>query len=455
MAQRPSTNRHVELQAFSLYRQNDKVEQYLAILREHDRGSFRRSADLVEEILSDDRIAGVNETRQAAIKAAPLTIEPAGDRPIERQLAEELGGKDKQTGRWREIVSPETLGQLLSSGWFLNFGLAQIVWLREARYWMPYLELWHSRWVRWDASRRCHVVQTENHGEVDLPRLDRQPRGDGQWFQWQPYGINILAQGILRSLALPYLSRQWNLRDWDRYNEARAMGLLKGTVPANALKESKDEFRRQLSNLGSEPVVITPQQVNPDGTKGAAYDVTAVEFMGRSWETFVQRKGTLDTDIAVRLIGQNLTTEVKEGSRAAAETQNLVRIDKALADSEIGSALYQQVVTWWAEVNYGDHRLAPRPTYQVQPPEDEVGEAQAIKTLGEGLTALKAAEPRLDVTSIVEEHGYPLISEEEMLAQQEDKAARAAEAAAAAGLGGGDEESADEESSADETEVPA
>jgi hypothetical protein len=433
--------RYVDLQAFSLYRQNDKVEQFLALMREHDRGNFRRSADLVDEILTDDRISGVAETRQAAIKAAPFTVEPSGDRRIERRLAEVIGGKDKQSGRWSRIVTTETLGELLQWGWFLNFGLAQILWLREPRAWWPYLELWHPRWVRWEPSRRAYVVQTENKSEVVLPRLDQQPRGDGQWFQWMPNGVQGWTRALIRSLAFKYLSRQWNERDWDRYNETRSQGILKGTVPLNAEAIHKREFFQQLSNLGSDPVVVTPQQTNPDGSKGAGFDIAAVEFTAQSWETLDRRKAVLDVDIAVRVLGQNLTTEVKEGSRAASQTHELIRIDKAIADSLIGPALRMQVLTWWAEFNYGDPELAPKPCFNVQPPEDEVGEATAIKTLGEGLSALKAAESRLDVSAIVEEHGYPLLSEEEMLARQEDAAARAAEALAAAGSGAETDES--------------
>jgi phage gp29-like protein len=417
---RPSaTDRTLELPVISVFRQYSKAAQIASVMREHDFGTFSRSAGLVDEALTDDRIAGVSEQRVAAIKAAPFTVEPAGERRIERKRAEELGGNDKQRGLWRSIVSNETLGELLMWGWWLGFAYAKIDWVREPRMWMPRLAIWHPKWARWDWEARRFVVQTQTGASESLPRPDLEPRGDGKWFLWCPYGVQYgWMRAVIRSLADSYISRSWTKRDWDRYVERQALAIMLMKVPSSALNEDKLAVFNQLNNLGSEAAVMLPQASTKDGV---SYSLEKLEFEARTWEAMKARKEALDTDIAIRILGQNLSTEVKEGSFAAAQTHNLVRLDRAIADAQIGPALRAQVLTWWAEYNYGDPELAPWPTFHVEPPEDETGEGQAMKAIGEGITALKTAEPRIDATAIIEEHGYPIKTEAEMAAAQEEQ----------------------------------
>jgi phage gp29-like protein len=417
VAKRPPTRGFRDLPVFSQFRIHEKVEDFYAILREHDYGNFRRSAALVDEILTDDRISGVFEQRTAALKAAPLVFVAANERRAAQRLADDVGGVDRQTGLWRYIASSEAQDQLLTWGLMLGFGYARIHVEREAKRWLPQLQVWHPQWVRWDHWTRRFVAQTEDRGEVPLPRPDLQPRGDGEWFVYCPYGAQYgWTRGLIRSLGLKYTSRSWNEMSFDRYVERQGMAILKGKVPSTANADEKSAFANQLGNVGSEPAVILPQ-----GEKeGTGYDVDKVEFDARTWESMTDRKHELDEDIAIRVLGQNLTTKGDgKGSYALGKVHDLIRLDKAIADAEIGPAIRAQVLTWWAEWNYGDPELAPWPTYEVAPPDDDLGEANVLKALGEGLLALVAAEPRVDVLAILEEAGVPLISEEDFEAAKE------------------------------------
>jgi phage gp29-like protein len=427
---RPSTDRHFDNPVITLFRQHEKVEDFFAILREHDYGNFRRSAGLVDEILTDDRIAGVFEQRTAALKAAPLVFEPAGERRKQRSYAEEIGGKDKQSGMWRSIVSSETIDALMTWGLLLGVAVAQIVWKREPRRWTPTLEVWHPQFLRWDVNQRRFMLQTANRGEVALPRPDQQPRGDGHWFVWCPYGVQYgWTRGLIRSLGLKYVSRSWNETSWDRHVERQGLGIIKGIVPGTQEDPWKKRFQSDLSNIGSEPAILCPQ-----GPDGKGYDVKVEEFTARTWEGMKERKSTVDIDIAVRVLGQNLTTQVDGGSLAASRTHDLIRLDKAIGDAEIGPALRAQVLTWDAEYNRGDPELACWPTYYVEPPDDDQGEAMALKTLGEALLALQDASPRVDIAAILEEQGVPMLSEEEVAAIEADEAERMAAAPDPAGV---------------------
>lgn len=420
-----------DISVFSYWRRHDDLSQFASILRDHDMGMFFRSAMLVDELMTDDRIQGVTETRIGELLSSPLKINPASDKRKARKVAEELGGTDGYSGIWETIASPTTVAEMEKWGIFMGVAVASIEWDRTPEASTPRLVPWHPANLYWDDWRKVFVMNTMQ-GQVVLPRPDQQPEGDGKWFVWCPYGVQYgWRSGAVRSIGEIYLSRRYGKRDFNRWTETRAMGILKGKTPQKATPEEKDNFRRDLSNANSDTVVIVPQ--GADGEQG--YDVEGVNLDssgGTSWQGI---KGLIDdanTDIAVLLLGGNLGTEVKEGSFAAAKDQRKTSVNRALRDAGIAGAISRQVLTHWADLNYDDAGLAPLPCYEVMPPEDALGEAQALKFLGEAAQALALASPRVDVEAILEGEGVPMISEEELAARMEEQAQQAAEAAAAA-----------------------
>src|SRR5690606_5467431 len=82
--------------------------------------------------------------------------------------------------------------------------------------------------------------------------------------------------------------------------------------------------------------------------------------------------------ITIAIRGGNLTTEVSEGgSLAATEAQERTGDWAKLRDDsqKLTTTLHDQSLTWWAEFNFGDRKLAPWPVYPVEPKRDMVARA--------------------------------------------------------------------------------
>ncbi len=395
----------------------DTVGGIQSILWEHDRGYFTTSAQLWDAMKRDDRIKGVISTRVGALVAAPLEIKPANSKAKAGRAAKLLSGDGEDDhGLWEQMCPPDVVKSLSAWGNGIGLGLAQIIWQTSAGSWLPRLRVWHPQFVYFDwADMRYIVIARE--GVVRLPRIDQDPMGDGNWLVWTPFGYQYgWLDGLVRALADKYMMRGWNYRDWARSNERQGMATFGARVPVSADKEVKDQYTRDLSNIGSDSVIQIP--VLPEGE--GEFDLKMIESTTKNWETFKEFKAALDVDIAVCVLGQNLTTEggTDGGSRALGQVQNLVRIDKAIEDAGIADCIRQQLLSWWALYNFGDAELAPRPAYQVEPPNDEVQEATALKTLGEALGALKTAAAPVDVRTILDRAGVPMITEEEEAAQK-------------------------------------
>ncbi|MES1205006.1 MAG: DUF935 family protein [Pseudomonadota bacterium] len=391
----------------------DSVDAIKSVLRQLKSGQFQSASALADGMSDDDRIDAVVRTRVGALMGTDLDIKPVSDKRKAVQAAELLGGVEDGPGEWDRMFPPGVVVELLRSGDLLNFGLAEIQWTSERGMWWPRLKFWDTQFVFWDEQRQCYMLRTTT-GDVQLPRLDQNPVGDGQWFIWNPFGYQYAwRRGMIRSLASKYMMRQWDQRDWARYCEVHGLPLRKAVVPGGGGPNNtaaQDAFFEAVANVGNEPTVMVPQ-----GVEGQKYDVEMVEATSRSWETFKEFKSALDIDIAVLVLGQNLTTEATGGGLGGGEVSEhgQIKREKLREDAAIAVAFRDQVLVPWAQFNFGDPDLAPRPVYRVDPPEDDGEKAKLLISVGQGLKVLQDAKVPVSVRATAEEFRINLMTKEE------------------------------------------
>ena len=407
---RPDTRVLQQLPVTTNWRTIDSVAAYREIMIEHEQGYFMQSSMMWEEILTDDRIAAVVDTRIDGLLAADIEFVPVDERRKSKQLAEELGGSDRteDDGLWLRMLDPDNAKQLLR--WYLGLGFCYglIVYDTKDGKWVPRVVPWHPRFVRWDWSTWQFAVTAWNEPIVHLPRTDENPRSDGKWFVWG--GYRSWMNGMVRTLGVPYLDRTWNQRDAARRSEKYGMGIVKGMVPPGPPTEDKARFGADLRNLGAEPTIVCPQGEN--GTPG--FDVEVVEVAGEGWQIFGNREESLNKNVAVLVLGQNLTTEATSGSGTlAGSVHERVRGDKKRADARFFAKCREQVLCWWALYNMGDADLAPYPKAVVESTPDPLVEAQVLLAI---VSAIEKAPPELDTQAILEAHGLPVREGEELAA---------------------------------------
>jgi len=411
----------------------DRVQQIEGVLTGHDFGQLRNSAILMDAMERDDRISGVLSTRVGGLLAAPVEVKAANGKVKAARIARELGGDDETVGILGTIFPKSALGAMSRWGHTEGIAVGELIWTTGPDRWVPRIKVWHPQFLYWDWAQAAFMLSTAQ-GIVQLPRIDEKPRSDGKWFIWCPYGYQYgWLRALVRTLGFKYLMRSWNYRDWARYNERYGKPIVGGVVPAKATPGAKDQFEEDLANMGDEATILLPQGDDP----ATGYDVKLIEAKSRGYQTFDDFKAQLDTDIAIAVLGQDLPSEAKGGGLGNAKGGDIrdhVRIDKRMADAEIFVAFRDQVLTYWAEYNFSDPDLAPRPEAQVIPETDETEEATGMKMLGDALQSLElGGEGRVDVLAILERQGIPILSEEEVAAKKAQKIQDAADAMAARG----------------------
>jgi phage gp29-like protein len=426
------------------------VPSVKSALAQMESGNFIAAAQLADAMDRDDRIAACLDTRIRALMGSELQWGPDED-PVaegEEQVgapdgtsdpSDEEGDEDESDDETLEqfrdafpVMFPtEQLAELLRWGIRLGVGLGELVWFDKAgRYTpTPWMKIWHPQFVTWRWDTRSFWVSTQTSGNVEIIA------GDGRWILYTPFGKQRgWMQGLVRKLSLPYLIRQYAMRDSARYSEAYGLPVKQGIVPQNAVAPDKQRFLEELSQLANEATILTPQL--EEGQTIQKFDFKMHELSGKGHEVFETQIRLSSANIAIVILGQNMTTEAgTEGARGALATASVhdeVRQDVLEADATtLMECLRVQGLRPWSVANLGDVPV-PEARWQTDPPEDEQVMSVTVKTLSDALASFKTSTAPIDSRKLLNQFGIPLLSPEDeakqkLEAEQKDEKDRQAQ----------------------------
>lgn len=364
-------------------------------LTEHALGMFTHSALLIDAIIGDDRVQSALGSRIGALTGLEEIIDPS---------PHDAGGECAAAWKeaWKKCHAPIDQGDVIDVArrdeLMAGLHVSELVWDTSGEIWQPYLKPWHLQHVYFDLGRRCLIALTED-GPVEIVP------GDGRWFVHASGGIyRGYLNGLVRALALPWLLRCLARRDWARYSERHGMPLIKAMVPAVADSDDKKRFENDLVTMGTEAVVVLPQ-----GLDGEGFDVDLLEAASQSWEGFDRLILRSENAITIAVQWQNLTTEVKEGSQAAARVHGDVKQTAVVKDDRTwADDVENQIARPFALWNYGDARRAPRTRRDVEVLEDQAAKLDCLEKFGRAVAALRQAGESVDVPALAKAYRIKL-----------------------------------------------
>jgi len=367
-------------------------------LRNHELGQFMSTALLADAMTRDDTFDAVLGTRVLGMLGLPRVVGPSHEADPRRSKKVARAIDD----RFDTIFPRSTLAELLRWGILLGFALAQIVWRADddGTEWTPELQVWHPSFVYYRHDVRAYFALTTD-GPVRI-----EP-GNGQWLLYTPFGTDRgWMSGAVRSVSIPWLARSYTWRDWQRWSELYSMGVRKAIAPANADEGDKERFFNQVAALGSETTVLLTQALS-----GEKFDLEVVwPDTSGSADGFERLMNKCESRIAIRVLGQNLTTEVQSGSLAAARVHENVKADIIQFDARtLAEDLRAQVLRPYCRFNVpGGERFAPRLGWRTTPTEDRKNEADTALAAAQALAALLQSGVPLDVRAYAQRFGLPL-----------------------------------------------
>ena len=352
------------------------VSSVKSALLSHELGNFNASAQMVTAMGRDDRITAVTETRITGLLSLPFQVIPA---EVTRAKVRARTIAESVEAFWSIIAPPAEVSAAMN--WFILLGVApvQITWEVFEGVWVPTMKAWDPQFMYWEEG--VYKITTREGTQDVTP--------ENGWMLLVQ-GNRGFMRGAIRSVAVWWLARQWTLRDWCRYSEKHGMPILKSFVPERASDAEKADFFANMSNLGSNTTALLPR-----GTEGndSGFDLELLEAKDRAWESFEGLEDRANKNIAVRILGQNLTTEIEGGSFAAAKIHDNIRLDRLQADEHLlSAAIREHMLVPYVFFNFGEEaNFAPTPHWDTAPPADLVAKGAAMKALGDGVTSLGGA----------------------------------------------------------------
>jgi phage gp29-like protein len=385
------------------------VSRVRRALKAHESGEFQESSLLAEAMERSPRIRAALDTRVLATMGLPYTT--AASKSTNKRKAEAVAKAFDPL--WPKIATRAVLQSAMRWELRMGFALCELVWTTSARGWTPKLHVVHPYNVRWDTMLNALRVRTVQ-GEIVV---------DGRDPRWVLFARSEEApwlNGAVRALGIRDAITNATLPSWARRAEVHGVPIVKLKVPARASEQDKNRLADDVDDMGEGGILTLAQGDTPE----ASFDAELLEPKDTKGEIFDSLLKRVDGDIAISLLGQNLTTEVSGGSLAAAKVHDRVRGDYLEADAVLlGDVGQQQIAARW--VYYNDPRtedgdagldaldgweraeaLAPKPYYDPTPPEDSEAKARTANLDADYLA--KLVQLGVDIEPLLKERGLAL-----------------------------------------------
>ncbi len=357
----------------------------------HKLGNFGMSALLVDDAFGDDRVQATLGSRTGALFGQAVTHTPA---------KADTDGECCEAWReqWSSVAAQSVTSNAKRWAIMMGFSVSELLWDTTVTPWRVTLKPWHPQFIfyRWDIRK---LVANTTDGPVVI-----EP-GNGKWFVHAPFGqYRGWIHGAIRAIADKWIIKQLAWRDRARYNERHGLPIIKAYVPAAGDARQKELFIQSMATLGQEAVVGLPQNVDETG-----YDLELLEATDRSSKAFRETIEDADRAIILTIKSQNLTTEVSEGSFAAARQHGgTEQVTLEFDDETFSRDFHAQVTRPFAAFNFGDPERAPFSSWDVEPIEDRAAEAKTILDASAALVSLKASGVPVDVEAYARKFKIPI-----------------------------------------------
>ena len=369
-------------------------------LNQHDLGLFMSSGLLLDIMLRDDTLAAVTQKRILRLLKSDLILNNS-----------ELD-KDGKFVNWLydniELFFPKhALSKLLLYGIFIGVGVAQVIWHHSDGVWYPDLQVFHPSHLTYRYYEEKFFVNTRDAGTVPVQE------GVGNWVLHTPNGkVRGWLDGAIRSLAVPWLARQYAWTDWQKWSESYSMGIRKAVCPASSDEDVKARFYNQIANLGSETTVLLEQSASE-----GSYDKFDIDVLwpnsSNAAEGYLALMSKCESRYAIRLLGNNLTTEIgATGSYAASQTHDDAELSIIKGDAKsLGETLYRDVLRPFCLFHFGNPKWAPRISWEIEPNEDKKLLADTWFSLANAIEKLTTLGLPIDKKQMLLDNGVPVLPE--------------------------------------------
>lgn len=351
----------------STYQINATVSQVLNTLQQADAGTLTAQADLFSQMEElDAHIFSEITKRKMAVAQLDWNLTPPRD-----AMQTEKKAIAKLEDKLRDALDIDSLVFDMADAIGKGFSCIEIDWRRDSDgFWMPAQFFFRpQRWFTTDTPTR-QEIRLRDYQTIDgVPLI---PNG------WLVHRHSVrstgypIVQGIYRQCALPYLIKNFAVKNWLRFCELYG-------VPMRALFTSesdtlkKQELMNSLKKMGSNGVALL---------NGLQEDFKTVDITKGEGQGFQNLIDWCEKSISKAILGATLTSQAdgKTSTNALGNVHNEVRCEYRDFDArQIAETLNSQLIS--AIVKLNGLTIRPRWVFDTNEGEDLALYADAIPKL--------------------------------------------------------------------------
>lgn len=290
-----------------------------------------RTIEVYEDLLYDSRVKAVTESRKSAVLSMKWEI-----------VGEDTPDEEKQvyTDLFNTYPMIDTISEMLDAP-LMGYKPMEIVWASVNGKIIPLHFIGKpSRWFGYDDENRLRYFSAANNSDgVLVPEekfivVRKNPTYDN------PYG-----KGALSSCFWPVTFRRSGLKFWTVFIEKYGMPFLTANAPGGTKEKELCETADMLANMVTDAIAVVPENYNLE-IKEAVAGKGASDSLHKVYLDF------MNIEIAMSIVGTNLTTEVQGGSQAAAKSHMVVRQDIIESDQKLIQDSFNELIRRTHVLNY-------------------------------------------------------------------------------------------------------
>lgn len=373
------------------------VASIRAMLDEHDRGIFLRSALLADLIRRNANAFGALQQRVNAVASIPMEVHPADESDGARAEADVI------RAAWPQVVSEPARTDFALDSCLLGWAVGQLVWNpgAEGALW-PRLTPWPASAVERDrASGRWYALTLDQGRQLITP-------GDDRWVFFAPRSERAPELwGAIRCTAEWYIRDADAASDGSRHAEVHGQPIWKAFLPAGA-RETPDgrSFARSLRTMGRAAVIPVPR----GRTEEESYDVELVEAKADAYRIFEFLMLRAGGSFRLAFLGQDLTSQNNVVGTNASSTTGLTVLDRLVTAEcrALSECFTAQIATPLARYR---GRPAVRICLDAEPDEDWAKRATTMTAAAGAVKAWRDQGVNVDAPALAREAGVPVLPE--------------------------------------------
>ena len=314
---------------------------------------------------SDARLKGMLNNRRKAVTKNKFNISTADMDDLQAVEASEFIKAEIDRLNWRSYLSE------LMNGRIYGVQVHQKVWYKSLEGRLCIKELMPVDKSKYGQANYFNVSETLGFGELFISEYSYGSSGLSLKTLIEDNAViagidknertKYDMQGIMRGVARWYLIKLFAIQAWSQYAEKFGQPFLTAKVSMENYKENSALLRQLLSSVGSQRYGILLEEMEVDIVNGAT---------SSNIDAFDRLISLCNTEMAIAILGQNLTTDISGGSYSASKThmevlQNLIEDDLEWIDEIINNQFVKPLI----RVNFPNLPPELYPTYVTSMPE--------------------------------------------------------------------------------------